>query len=314
MFGSLRTEVSRRSTKTVHKTEAIKFAKEYFGELKALKYNKAPANRDGSFEFVARALLKDNKAKLERNEISKAKVGFDEARLENDLLPAFGKSRIADVTYAEISDYLGKLGAEPRKLSSSSLKIHLSHIKTIFRHAHRLGVVNTLPAFPTLKTIDSPRAWFNSAEYAKLHNTAKAKIGTVLKQVGTKGEQARNIEFTAELYDLFMVNTFVLPTYIKVLQHKHVQIVSQKKKYLRLTHPPTKGHADPVVSMEYAVDVYDRIKARQKTEGYGPPDDYVFQAQRGLTQRDYALRHFQRQFQPTAADHRLEEGRAGEGP
>lgn len=291
-------KIFRRSTRTIHKLDAIKFAKNFFGEVQLLKMNKAPANRDSSFEFVARSLHKENKSRLERGEITAEKYIYDEARLENDLLPAFGKARITDVGYGEISGYLAKLSSEPRKLSVNSLKIHLSHIKTVFRHAHRLGVVTNMPAYPTLKTIDTPRPWFSSREYNKLHNTAKARIGTVLRQVGTKGEQARNIELTEELYDLilFMVNTFIRPTDIKVIRHRDVEVVSRGSKYLRLTHPPTKGHADPVISMELAVKVYDRIKARQLALGYGGPDDFVFQPHRGPAQRAYALRTLQRQF------------------
>ena len=73
----------------------------------------------------------------------------------------------------------------------------MPQIKTIFR----LPMVKTVPAFAPLKTIDSPKAGVKSADCAKLDNTAKAWIGIVLKQVGTKGAQARNIEFAKEPYD-----------------------------------------------------------------------------------------------------------------
>ena len=74
-----------------------------------------------------------------------------------------------------------------------------------------------------------------------------------------------------------MTNSFIRPTDIKVLQHKHVQAVRQDQTYLRMTYPPTKGHASPVVTMPEAVKVYDRLLKRQKSEGYGKPEDYLFQ-------------------------------------
>lgn len=106
----------------------------------------------------------------------------------------------------------------------------------------------------------------------------------------------RNVEITQDVYDLiiFMTNSFIRPTDIKVLQHKHVAVVRGKDTYLRLTHPPTKGHGGPVVTMERAVVVYDSLLARQREAGFGKPDDYLFCPHQ--LNRDYALRDIARQF------------------
>ena len=50
-------KIFRRSTKTIHKCEAVKFAKNYFGQVQLLKMNMLPVSRDSSFEFVARSLI-----------------------------------------------------------------------------------------------------------------------------------------------------------------------------------------------------------------------------------------------------------------
>ena len=159
-----------------------------------------------------------------------------------------------------------------------------------------MGVTKTLPAFPSIKTIDKPRSWFNSAEYAKLHNTARLRIGEKFDVSSKKNDKWRNGELTRELYDLilFMTNTFIRPTDIRVLQHKHVAVVRSKQVYLRLTHPMTKGHAQPIVSMVGAIEVYESIVKRQKQEGYANPDDYLFQPQN--SNRDYAMQQLYRQF------------------
>ena len=96
-------KIFRRRTRTIHKSEAVKFAKNYFGQVQLLKMNMLPVSRDSSFEFVARSLIKENKARHDRGELSNSKIVYDEARLEKDILPVFGKSRLADVTYREIS-------------------------------------------------------------------------------------------------------------------------------------------------------------------------------------------------------------------
>jgi integrase len=306
-------KIIRRSLKVADKKVAIAAAKKLFVDIKHHQMNKLPFTKTSGFEVCARGLLKENAARAARGELSEQKQQLDAARLRSDLMPHFGKYEIADINYAIISDYLNKLSTPARPLSINTLKIHLSHIKTILRYAQRVGVLNALPAFPTLKTIDTPRAWFNSAEYTKLHRTCDANIGKVFKKAGTKGEQRRNITITQELYDLilFMTNSFIRPTDIKVLQHKHIAVIRGEQTYLRLTHPPTKSHGSPVVTMPEAVEIYDRLLERQRKEGFGEPGDYLFQPEHHEN-RDYALRTITRQFDQLLTIANLKKTASGE--
>jgi hypothetical protein len=232
-------KIYRRSTKTTDKRDAVKFAHDFFAEIKLKKMNKLPFTKKSGFEVCARGLLKENEGRLLRGEISQSKQTFDEARLEKDLLPYFERYEVADIDYKAISGYIASLSTPERQLSTNSLKVHLSHIKTILKYAQRMGVIIALPAFPKLATIDKPRGWFNSFEYSKLHNTARASVGKTFRVTDADGNNPRNVELTAELYDLilFMTNTLIRPTDIRVLRHKHITIVRQPHLYLRLTHP-----------------------------------------------------------------------------
>jgi hypothetical protein len=290
-------KIIRRSLKVTDKREAIKAAKALFVEIQHRKINKQPLTKHSGFEVCARGLLKENEARVGRGELSKEKQQYDTARLEADLLPHFGKYEVADIDYGVISSYINGLSTAQRKLSTNSLKIHLSHIKTILKYAQRMGVITALPAFPKLKTVDKARSWFNSGEYSKLHSVCRANIGKEFKKPTAAGHPNRTIRITDELYDLilFMTNAFIRPGDIKVLQHKHVQVVRSPNTFLRLTYPPTKGHGNPVVTMPEAVDVYDRLLARQQAAGFGGPDDYLFQPEHSEN-RDYALRQLSRQF------------------
>lgn len=305
-------KIVRRSLKVADKKEAIKAAKTVFVDLKHRKMNKLPFTKASGFEVCARGLAKENEARLKRGELSKQKVQYDAARLESDLLPHFGKYEIADIDYGVISDYINKLSTADRPLSINSLKIHLSHIKTILKYAQRVGVITALPAFPKLKTVDTARPWFNSAEYSALHSVCRSLIGEKVRVDRKNGKFLRNVEITPEVYDLiiFMVNSFIRPTDVKVLQHKHVAVIRGKDTYLRLTHPPTKGHGSPVVTMAKAVEVYDQLLARQKEEGFGKPDDYLFCPHQ--LNRDYALRDITRQFDQVAKVAGLKEGPSGD--
>lgn len=134
-------KIVRRSLKVADKKEAIKAAKKVFVDLKHRKMNKLPFTKASGFEVCARGLAKENEARLKRGELSKQKVQYDAARLESDLLPHFGKYEVADIDYGVISDYINKLSTADRPLSINSLKIHLSHIKTILKYAQRVGVI-----------------------------------------------------------------------------------------------------------------------------------------------------------------------------
>jgi len=289
-------KIVRRSLKVADKKEAIKAAKKVFVELKHRKMNKLPFTKGSGFEVCARGLATENEAKLKRGELSKQKVAYDAARLEADLLPHFGKYEMADIDYAVISDYINKLSTADRPLSINTLKIHLSHIKTILKYAQRVGVITALPAFPKLKTVDTARPWFNSKEYSALHSKCRSLVGQKIRVDTKAGKFLRNVEITQEVYDLiiFMSNSFIRPTDIKVLQHKHVAVIRGQETYLRLTHPPTKNHGGPVVTMERAVVVYDDLLQRQREEGFGTKEDYLFCPNQ--LNRDYALRDITRQF------------------
>jgi hypothetical protein len=289
-------KIVRRSLKVADKKEAIKAAKKVFVDLKHRKMNNLPFTKTSGFEVCARGLAKENDARFKRGELSKQKISYDAGRLEADLLPHFGKYEIADIDYSVISDYINKLSTPDRPLTINTLKIHLSHIKTILNYAQRVGVITGLPAFPRLKTTDTARPWFNSTEYSTLHSVCRSRIGTKIRADSKAGKFLRNVEITQEVYDLiiFMTNSFIRPTDIKVLQHKHVAIVRGKDTFLRLTHPPTKSHGQPIATLERAVIVYEELLARQRKEGFGKPDDYLFCPHQ--LNRDYALRDITRQF------------------
>jgi hypothetical protein len=294
-------KIIRKSTKKTERKDALRFAEEFFVQIKTKKLNQQPLSGRSGFEVCALGLLEENRGRASRGEVAEKKCYQDKLRLEADLLPFFRKYEVADIDYRLIMAYVNNLNSDEneRRLSGSSLKIHLSHLKTVLKYAQRMGVIQALPIFPTIKAPDRPRAWFNKAEYSKLHNTARTHTGESFKiSLGTeKTASVRHGVLTEELYDLilFMTNTFIRPTDIRVLRHKHIEIVKSQQVYLRLSHPMTKKHASPIVSLPAAIDVYKRIVKRQKKEGFGGDDDFVFQPQHAEN-RDYAIQQIHRQF------------------
>lgn len=141
-----------------------------------------------------------------------------------------------------------------------------------------------MPQFPRIGVKDNPRGYFTTREYKSLAARARALVGkefevrkvpndaadavepeiTVYQQLGKTdaGRQIRKVRMTKDLYELivFMTNSFIRPTDIKNLKHKHVDVLDDNHTYLRLNLPSSKKHDKPIVTMSKAVEVYLRHK------------------------------------------------------
>lgn len=299
----LKGKIIRQTTKVWiddDKKKAIEKAKQIYFEKQDFVINNEPITKSTGFALIASKLEKENEARFKRKQIAETKITQDKYRLKNDLLPFFKKYQISDIDYSVIEEYFStinnKSSRKDNPLHTNTLKLHLSHIQQILKLAIKLGVIKSLPVFPSFKTKDEPRSSFSTAEYAKLHRTLAGRIGQIQKIKDKNDKLIRNVELTQELYDLmiFMTNTFIRPTDIKVLKHSHIDIVRTKNLYLRLNHPTTKSHSNPVVSLEKAVEIYENIVSRQKISKEYSKDGYVFVPK--FDNRNTALRHLQRQF------------------
>ena len=299
----LKGKIIRQTTKVWiddDKKKAIEKAKQIYFEKQDFVINNEPITKSTGFSLIASKLEKENEARFKRKQIAETKITQDKYRLKNDLLPFFKKYQISDIDYSVIEEYFStinnKSSRKDNPLHTNTLKLHLSHIQQILKLAIKLGVIKSLPVFPSFKTKDEPRSSFSTAEYAKLHRTLASRIGQIQKIKDKNDKLIRNVELTQELYYLmiFMTNTFIRPTDIKVLKHSHIDIVRTKNLYLRLNHPTTKSHSNPVVSLEKAVEIYENIVSRQKISKEYSKDGYVFVPK--FDNRNTALRHLQRQF------------------
>ena len=107
----------------------------------------------------------------------------------------------------------------------------------------------------------------------------------------------RRITLSSELPLLidFMVNTYVRPTDIAVLRHKHVHIVeAQGIKFIELRHPATKEHSNHMMGSEQSFFSYFTIKDVQEKLGMAKPEDFLFAPD--LANRETALDRLGTQF------------------
>ena len=305
----------KRSTGQTDKREAIKSAISFYEKLLINKHNGVAVTKNTRFDACAKSFMEAQAARVMRKEMSAECHRNDQYFLNGRVLPAFRELNIAEINYERLQKFVDKIGVD---LSGSSIQRHLGLIGKIFDHAQNRDLLKSIPKFPKIPKHDEPRGWFNFKEYDKLLTRANELIGheDVIRAVPKAGQEqgnvVRSIKFTAELPRMieFIANSFIRPTDIKNMQHKHVEIIRDDNAYLRLSLPESKKHSDPVVTMERAVNVFEELKADRASSGQAAPDDYVFVPEH--QNRDTALRRLQQQFNYLLDDLGFKTGPRGE--
>ncbi len=284
-----------------------------------------------NFEVCAKELLEAEKEKLSRGQLTKITYDNTRYRFDKFILPHFRSKDVQQIDYYALEKYLNKMSEQG--LSSSTISAYMRLTRKVLVYAARRKLIASVPEFPKVRVEEKPRGWFTTREYKKLWGACKRYAGTTVevrkwvdkdgnKQTqyinaaakrGRKGELMRKVEMTEDLRRLvvFMTNSYIRPTDVKFMQHKHVDIVHGPNTYLRLRIPPTKGHSDPIVTMPKAVDVYQKLKNHhQGLYGIVKDNDYVFLPE--YKNRDYALKQLQRQFEIIMLDTKLGNGTGNE--
>lgn len=301
----------KRSTKTDKKLEAIKFAKEFYEQLLVSKRLGISSNpRETSFLKAAEEVLAADALKAQRGELSASYVQNHKSVIRGHITDFLGKYELGDIDYGVLEAF--KTYLFDKNLASATIKLHLVFVKKILDHAQRSGVITTSPMLPKVKTDDNPRGYFTLPEYWDLRRKALRlrDKSFELRQVIDAGDgdteqrtkKLRNVVLTEEIALLipFMIYTFIRPTDVKSIQHRHIQIKqgTDGKDYLWMPIPASKRHNKPITSMPRAATFYKRLRANRLAQLNDPnaniDDEYVF-APTHLN-RDYAYRTLARQF------------------
>jgi integrase len=154
----------------------------------------------------------------------------------------------------------------------------------VLKHALVEQLIERIPPFPKLRLSSQPRGGFTVTEYRRVLRAAKRlarvevtpKLATHRNRAG--GIFTKTAAVPAELVWVigFMVNSFMRPSDLKFIQHKHVEIVRGNHLYLRLTIPETKRHRAQIVTLRPAVRIYQSLRAYQQVRGLAGAEDYLF--------------------------------------
>ena len=306
--------IFKRSTKTSNKREATEFAKQFYEQIMRAKYTGvAPMQHSTAFDAIAQKMLDSMRTQLLRKEITKATCDNARYRLQKHILPRLGNTNVNDITYSMLEQFTDELTSKhsAKQLSPSTINAYLKLIKKVLNYAYKHRLLTQLPHFPAVKSQINARGYFTGGEYRSMLARAKKLAGQTFYSVRkptcptqrysphqNPSITVRAIHITYELRELigFMVNSYLRPTDIRNLKHKHVtEEKSTDEVYLRLNLPSAKKHTGDVITMPQAAVVYKRLCGLHKQHNcIASADDYLFSPR--LQNRTTALKRLQEQF------------------
>ena len=288
----------KRSTKEVELLKAKDAAKVIYAEMLLSVHageTKAKPSSVKTLQVIANSLWTKNETRTKNGELNKQKVKNDQYVYERHIKPFFANTDVKKIDTDMLDDFKTYLANKDRQPSTQVSYINI--VMALLKQAQIKKYVTHVPLKPKVRVEDEARGYFDDADYEKLIKTAKAAVGQKYEFKSKDGVAYRRITITAELPLLidFMVNTYVRPTDIAVLRHKHVHEVElQGIKFIELRHPPTKRHKNDMLGSEQSWLSYQLVKSYQGKHSTAADQDFVFEPE--MTNRETALDKLATQF------------------
>ena len=232
----------------------------------------------GIQEVIA-IILAQEKHKVSRNEVTEGTYRMTKVRLETNIAEFFAFTDLRRINTASIQQFINFLS--DKELSTPTIVGYIAQLRKVLRYLVEKDIIQQMPLFPKMKVTQKPRGAFTVTEYAAVLRQAKVLRNHVF--VWNKPDTRFHIKPVYRSMPLemnwlirFMVYTFLRPGDIRQLKNKHIEIISGKFNYLRLTPPEIKRHKAPTVSLPQAVNIYKTVLKHQTAQGFGGPEDYVF--------------------------------------
>ena len=309
-----------RSLRTTSKRDALRYAKDFYNAHISTVSERAQQQvqyaRTHSIETVSKLMLATEQGRVDRGEVASHSFTMLLSRLRKHVLPYFEHTTIENIGYAQIErffNHLCKLSYKPITLSQ-----YMTALRKVLNTAHANKWIEQVPQFPKLRISSTARGNFTVAEYllllraAKRLRHAKQKKRKVTHRNTQGGVFAHYANITYEMAWVigFMVNSFVRPVDIKLIQHKHVEIVRGEHCYLRLSLPETKLHKAQIITLPAAVHIYEQLSKYFGAQGLAGADDYLFLPK--LKDRQSALFLLEKQFRRVLEETGLRYGTQGQ--
>ena len=270
------------------------------------------------FEMFSSLADKAFKREIQKHiagDITKQTLGMFKSRLRAMLLPYFGGFMVANIRYEDIAGFINYL--YEHDIKPVTIKQYLGLLRRILMLALESELILKIPLFPKIKAKSIPRGSFTCGEYRKILSASRLIASNddyikISHRSTSGGAYIKRDTVPQEMTWLiqFMVNSFVRPVDIKLIQHKHIESIVGSNIYLRLNLPKTKGHSGQIVTLRSAKFIYDRLKRYQMARGYGTPNDYLFLPE--AKDRQGAIQLISNHFRKILSSSGLSKGQEGQ--
>ena len=234
--------------------------------------------------------MRSEQARTRRRELSVGAWQVMRNRLDANVLPRWADTLVHQIDHLALLSFTQDLSD---RFTTTTVSQYLVLVRKVLLHAQARGLIETLPVFPKIKVHSIPRGAFTPSEYWLIIRCARRLRGHEFPLSGDQIRERYKIRRSEQAMppDLawaigFMVASFIRPSDLKTLKHRHVEVVHSSHRYLRLTLPETKRHDKPIVTLQQAVRLYRVMRQAQQAAGFGGPDDYLFLPH--LRDRNYA--------------------------
>ncbi len=262
----------RASTKEESLAQAKDFAEDWYLELRGKKI-RGELLSEKTFAQAADKFFGEYELMTE-GERNKDYVRGHRARLDNHLLPFFGKMGLSQVTSGAVQDYrvFRLQGDQKFKPPSRSTMHHeIVTLRQVLKTAIRHGWLASLPDMSVpyrASTKVAHRAWFSPEEYKMLYEATRQNI--------KNAQNSYHRAMAEQLHDkiLFMANTGLRPDEANCLEYQDVEIVKDEDLGESILEISVRGKRGVgfCKSMHGAVRPFVRMKERNNPE----PMDRVF--------------------------------------
>lgn len=321
----------RRSTQTESLRVALQVARQFYERLVVDQHVRrqerqaelpglppavtaSPMPSSPRFGELAAQVMRNEEARATRGEFSLGSWQVMRNRMDAHILPRWADTPVHEIRHLELLAFTQALSL---RFSTTTVSQYLVAVRKVLAFGVATGVLDKLPEFPKVKIHTTPRGAFTPSEYWQIIRRARALRGQPCPGSADEIRVSYKIRRAEQALppDLpwaigFMVYSFIRPSDLKTLKHRHVEVVRASSLYLRLTLPETKRHGKPIVTLQAAVRIYQQIRQHQQAHGLGGPDDYLFLPH--LRDRNYAHWVLNFHFNRVLADTGLKQGPHGQ--
>lgn len=287
-----------KTTKSESVKSAKEFAAQFYKDTLLSSVTAKTSDRNKQFAGVGNLFFQSTQ---KNSTASTYKADYN--RYTQHILKEFNQQEVDTITNAQISQFVEKLLATGIK--PATIKHHIIVLRKILKFAIANDLMTTLPVFPRITgklQTSLKRDYLTVPEYDLVCKCAD--------ELAQKKTTVQGVSITDEMKYLiqFMVNSFIRPSDLRVLKHKHINHMKDgKTEWLELTHPATKTNANAVQAMPVSVHIYRNLLDYRKTAKLKTtPNDFVFFPEYTEKERNKVMQVVAKLFKRIVAETEIE--------